>query len=97
MDQVPAYVQTVVLVVLGVAGLAYLWSSVRKVRHGEVVELAETRGSRIEDLEAEVNRLKEKVGQLEQTVAAYQGIKADEIAVEVARLLEPRLPRRTDT
>ena len=96
----PVYLQTVGFIILGAVSVAYLWSSVRRTKQTEVVELMETRGQHISDLESEVAALKEQVAkleqcvhQLEQTAAAYQGIKAGEIAMEVARLLEPRLPR----
>ena len=99
MDLAP-YLQTVGFIILGAVSVAYLWSSIRKVRHGEVVELMETRGQHIADLESEVSALQKKVAileqhvaQLEQAAAAYQSIKANEIAVEVARLLEPRLSK----
>lgn len=96
MDQIPAVLQIVVFVVLGVAGLSYLASLVRRDSHRETRDLADTRGQRIDDLEEEVDRLKVKMAKLEDYLAAYQSIKHEEIATEVARLLEPRLPRRED-
>jgi hypothetical protein len=96
MDQIPTFLQVAVFVILGAAGVAYLLSIIRKDSHQETKELAETRGDRIGDLEQEVVRLGRKVDHLEGALEAYQRIKADEIAVEVARLLEPRLPKRTD-
>jgi uncharacterized protein YlxW (UPF0749 family) len=95
-EQTPIILRVVVFVILGVAGVAYLWSVVRRESHQETRELALTRGDRIDDLEEEVERLKGKVAKLEDYLAAYQSIKHEEIAVEVARLLEPRLPRRED-
>ena len=88
--------QIVVFVIVGVAGVAYLVSVVRRDSHRETKDLADTRGQRIDDLEEEVDRLKGKVAKLEDYLAAYQSIKHEEIAIEVARLLEPRLPRRDD-
>lgn len=95
----PIYLETLAVILLGAVSVAYLWSAVRKVKQTEVVELMETRGQHITDLESEVHSLQEKVAileqhvrQLEHAAAAYQSIKANEIAVEVARLLEPRLP-----
>lgn len=96
MDQIPAAIQITVFIILGVAGLAYLTSLVRRDSHRETRDLADTRGERITDLETQVGRLKTKVAKLEDYLAAYQSIKHEEIAVEVARLLEPRLPRRND-
>ncbi len=91
MDQIPTLVQIAVFVILGLSGAAYLVSIARKQSHRETRELADTRGQRIDDLEDEVTRLGRKVDHLEGALEAYQRIKADEIAVEVARLLEPRL------
>lgn len=96
MDQIPVLLQATVWVILGIAGSAYLVSVVRKESHKETRELAETRGDRIGDLEQEVARLGRKVDHLTGALEAYQRIKAEEIAVEVARLLETRMPRRTD-
>jgi len=96
MDQIPTALQIAVFVILGVAGLAYLFSLTRRDSHRETRNLADTRGERIDDLEEVVERLKTKVAKLEDQYAAYQSIKHEEIAIEVARLLEPRLPRRDD-
>ncbi len=96
MDQIPVFLQVAVFVILGVSGLAYLASLVRRDSHRETKDLADTRGQRIDDLEEQVERLKTKMAKLEDYLAAYQSIKHEEIATEVARLLEPRLPRRED-
>ena len=97
----PLYLQIIGFVILGAVSFTYLWSSVRRVKQTEVTELMETRGKHIADLESEVATLQEKVAalqecviQLEQAAKAYQGIKADEIAVEVARLLAPIIESR---
>lgn len=95
-DNIPAVLQVVVFVILGASGLVYLVSTIRRDSHRETRELADTRGDRIGDLEQEVIRLGRKVDRLTGTIEAYQRIKAEEIAVEVARLLETRMPRRTD-
>jgi uncharacterized membrane protein YhiD involved in acid resistance len=97
MDQIPDALQITVFIILGVAGLAYLFSLVRRDSHRETKDLADTRGERIDDLEETVARLKMKMAKLEDYLSAYQSIKHEEIAVEVARLLEPRLPRREDS
>lgn len=96
MTDVPTVLQLLVWLLVGVSAIVYLWSSVRRESHTETRELATTRGDRIGDLETEVRKLKAKVASLEGSLAAYQSIKSEEIAVEVARLLEPRLPRRDD-
>lgn len=95
-DSIPTLLQIAVFVILGVVGMAYLGSLIRKDSHRETRELAHTRGDRIGDLEKEVARLGRKVDHLTGVLEAYQRIKAEEIAVEVARLLEPRMPKRTD-
>lgn len=89
----PSLLQWLVWVILGISGVVYLWAQVRRQSHREALSLAETRGARIDDLEDQVGRLREKVEHLQGSLEAYQRIKAEEIAVEVARLLEPRLPR----
>jgi uncharacterized protein YlxW (UPF0749 family) len=96
MDQTPLVLQIAVFVILGVAGVAYLVSIVRRESTKETRELAKTRAGRIDDLEKEVARLRDKVENLQGALEAYQRIKAEEIAIEVARLLEPRLPHRDD-
>lgn len=96
MDQIPTVLQIAVFIILGISGLAYLVSLILKDSYQEARELAETRGKRVDDLEEEVARLHEKVDNLQGALEAYQRIKAEEIAVEVARLLEPRMPKRTD-
>ena len=88
--------QVAVFVIVGIAGLAYLVSLVRRDSHRETKNLAETRGERIDDLEDEVAQLEGRVSALEAHIKAVETIKAKEIAVQVATLLEPRLPRRDD-
>ncbi len=96
MTEIPTLLQLLVFLLLGVSAVVYLWSKVRRESHMETRELADTRGDRIDDLEDEVRELKGKVEHLEGAMEAIQRLKASEIAVEVARLLEPRLPRRAD-
>ncbi len=88
--------QIAVFVILGIAGVAYLVSLVRRDSHRETKELAETRGKRIDDLEEDLARLKVEMADLRAAFETYKDLKHKEIAVEVARLLEPRLPRRND-
>ena len=88
--------QIVVFVIVGLSGLAYLFSLVRRDSASETKELASTRGERIDDLEDEVRELRVQLTNVQGALAAYQSLKHEEIAVEVARLLEPRLPRRGD-
>ncbi len=95
-DSLPPVLEIVVFAILGLSGAAYLFSILRKESHAETRELADTRGKRIDDLEEQVARLRDKVENLQGALEAYQRIKAEEIAVEVARLLESRLPKRTD-
>lgn len=91
MDQIQTLLQIAAFVILGLSGAVYLISVARRQSHRETSELADTRGKRIHDLEVEVKRLAGQVDHLEGALEAYQRIKAQEIAVEVARLLEPRL------
>ena len=83
--------QIAVFVIVGVAGLAYLVSLVRRDSHRETKDLANTRGERIDDLEDLVESLTGRVTVLEAQIEAVESIKAKEIAVQVATLLEPRL------
>lgn len=83
--------QVVTLVIVGVAGSAYLVSLVRRDSHRETKDLATTRGERIDDLEDHVVALTERVSILEAQIEAVESIKAKEIAVQVATLLESRL------
>ena len=96
MDQIPAALQVIVFIILGIAGAAYLVSLVRRDSHQETRHLAETRGKRIDDLEEALARLKVEMADLRAAFQAYKDLKHEEIAVEVARLLEPRLPIRDD-
>ncbi len=88
--------QIAVFVILGIAGLAYLVSLVRRDSHRETKDLADTRGQRIDDLEEALDRVQAEMSDLRAAFEAYKDLKHEEIAVEVARLLEPRLPRRDD-
>ncbi len=94
---VPTLLQIAVFVILGLSGAVYLFSIARKQSHMETKELAETRGKRIHDLEVDVKRLAGQVAHLEGALEAYQGIKAEEIAAAVVRLLEPRLTEPANT
>ncbi len=95
-DQIPIALQVIVFIILGIAGAAYLVSFVRRDSHQETRHLAETRGKRIDDLEEALARLKVEMADLRAAFQAYKDLKHEEIAVEVARLLEPRLPIRDD-
>lgn len=70
------------------AGAVYIRSALVKQRHSELEQLADTRGERIKDLEAQLLRVETRLAQLEGQMHAIQAIKAEEIAMEVARLLE---------
>lgn len=93
---IPTLLQIAVFVILGLSGVAYLFSIARKQSHMETKELAETRGKRIGDLEVDVKRLVAQVAHLEGALEAYQGIKHEEIAAAVVRLLEPILTTDPD-
>lgn len=83
-------------------GVFYVRSEVAKAKASELKQLADTRGLRIEDLEKKMARVeaawaadskqfKADIARLQGQIEAYQSIKAEEIAVEVARLLGPHL------
>lgn len=73
------------------AGL-YIRSNAAKANTQETHQLAETRGERIVDLEAEVHRLSDRLSKVEGQMNALQALKAQEIASEVARLLRAADP-----
>jgi TolA-binding protein len=83
-----AEVWQVILVVAAVVGAAvYVTSTLVRQRHEELEKLAETRGNRIEDLEKKVDEQNRRIAALEGQMQAIQSIKAQEIAVEVVRLM----------
>lgn len=81
------FLELLVFVGTVVLSVAWLHSSLAKQRHKELEELAETRGSRIEDLEDQIGRLTTKVQQLEGRFQALQDLKAEQIATVVANKL----------
>ena len=91
------YVELAITVVgfvaLGATGYFYIRSAVARTEQTELAALAETRGERIADLEAHIQRLETRLAQLEGQMSALQALKAQEIAVEVARLLGDPQPR----
>lgn len=67
---------------------AYITSKIRKQRTDELEGLAKARGERIEDLEAQINRLESRITKLEGAYDALQTFKVQEIAdAVVAKLL----------
>ena len=94
-EQVPVWAQLLISFVLfsGVAASALVVgiSQVRKQRADELEDLADGRGKKIEDLESELATLRADLKKVEGQLEAYQSIKAQEIALEVARMLAPML------
>lgn len=72
---------------LVVSAWLYSRSKSAQINTSETAKLAETRGARIEDLESELHRLTGRVASLEGQIQALQGLKAQEIALEVSRML----------
>lgn len=69
---------------VGIGGIG----AIIRGRNKETAELAATRGERIYDLEAQVQRLEGRIAKLEGAYEALQGFKAQEIAdAVVAKLL----------
>lgn len=83
------------LIFLGIAfvGFVILRSSLVKQRSSELADLAETRGETISDLEKKVDTMQLEIKVLQGQLQAYQSLKAEEIAIEVARLLKPTIDR----
>lgn len=77
------------IISLGVIAVAivYVRSQIIKVQKTELAELAKTRGDHINDLERHIEDLEKRLSNMEGQMAALQALKAQEIAVEVARLL----------
>ena len=69
------------------AGHLYMRSQERKVYATEMANLVTTRGQRIEDLQEELTRLSERLAQVEGQIEAVQRLKAQEIALEVSRMM----------
>jgi hypothetical protein len=79
---------------LVVAGVLYMRSQERRLYATEMANLVTTRGERIEDLQAEVTRLSERLAQVEGQIEAVQRLKAQEIALEVSRMLHQEFRMR---
>lgn len=92
-DVLQFWIAIISFVTVGVLGFWYLRSSIVKARQGELAGLVEARGERIGDLEAQVGRLETRLAQLEGQFQALQALKAEEIALEVSRLLGDPLNR----
>lgn len=80
-----------------VGAVAFLRAAWKRTTETELRNLVEARGQVIEDLRAEIHeqrkeieRLSEKVAEMHGQIEALQRIKSQEIAVEVARLLDSR-------
>lgn len=85
------WIQLVTFAVIVAAAAVWLKSALVKQRHQELEELANTRGERVEDLEARLAELKIEVEQLKGQMNAIQALKATEIATEVVTQLSPIL------
>ena len=79
------------------AAVVYLTAQSRKTVHAETVELADTRGSKIEDLEDEIQEMKQHIfrldGQIELLLSQRfdeltDGI-ADKVADKVMKVINP--------
>ncbi len=71
-------------IVIAGAAVAYLRSRIAKQAHEEAVELADVRGERIKDLEAEVGELRREVAAMRGQMEAMQALKVNAIADAVA-------------
>ena len=80
-------INVVGFIALAVGAGLYVKSNTAKQNTEETHQLAETRGKRIVDLEAEIHRLSDRLSKVEGQMQALQALKAQEIASEVARLL----------
>ena len=88
--------------IAGGVGWVQLRSQTTRGHTEELEDLAKTRGHRIHDLESSNKRLETQVANLASKVENLQGqmealqrIKANEIALEVVRLLDERENERT--
>lgn len=74
------------LVIATVIGAAvWLRSSLVKQGHAELLELAETRGERIEDLQAEIDELRKEMHEMRGEMKFLHEMKTKEIASAAAR------------
>lgn len=70
-----------------IAAWLYMRSQSVRTNIEETSRLAQTRGERIEDLQAEVSRLETRLSHLEGQMEAVQRLKSQEIAMEVSQML----------
>ena len=79
-----AIIQLVGFVVSVAAAAVWLKSALVKQRHEELESLAETRGRRIEDLKAQVDRQGAEIDQLRSKIKAVEDLLTSAIADRVA-------------
>jgi cell division protein FtsB len=79
--------------VIAIASVFLVISRVRKQSTEDLETLADTRGKRIDDLEARINELETHVKTLEGQVKALSELKAEQFAVAVERRLLPHIQR----
>ena len=93
----PGFINVMMFAAIVGAAVIYLTSQSRKTTHSETVELADTRGQRNDDLEAEIQEMREHIfrldGQVELLLSQRfneltDGI-ADKVAEKVVKILQP--------
>lgn len=76
----------IVLIVAAIAGAAvWLRSQLQKQRTAELEKLAETRGERNKDLEAEIEELRQEMAELRGEMKFLRDLKTEEIAAATAQ------------
>ena len=85
MDVIPHDTITLLLQLSGMfgavaAGAVYIKSRLVKQRASELHDLVETRGNKIEDLQAEIDELRQDMAQLKGEMQALHALKTTEIA-----------------
>lgn len=91
MNTVNALITVGATLVAIVAAAVWLRSSLVRQNQDELARLAQTRGERIEDLEKEVQELREHVLRLEGQVQALMSFKTEDVADAVEERLRPIL------
>lgn len=87
----PAWIQVILSLVgfalIVVGAVVYLKSDAQKTNNSELRDLVDTRGQKIDDLEAEVADLRREMDELRGQMKLLESLKAEEIAQRVVELL----------
>jgi peptidoglycan hydrolase CwlO-like protein len=80
----PGFINVMMFASIVGAAVIYLTSQSRKAAHKETVELADTRGEKIDDLEARIVEMQEHIMRLDGQVELVLSKKFDELTDDIA-------------